>query len=476
MHKFILPFLNIFFSITIIAFAGKANAVSCNGIFNQTSPESFAILDRSAADRLAIETIRLVHYKRQNGQDTAKGWVQEITQIQKNRPLSIVEHSTILYLLKNKLFSEAESVHLLQSLQKVMSQSFHHLTGKISTGDSIEANTLPDSVMKNATTKERLVHDAVVASKNINRYVSMAKRVLTLKNTVYTLALGAALSFQTGREIFAGALLGLAGASFNEYLIHVGIGHASDSLKKKFRKLGNVGHVMEEVTLAHRLHHMIVSRYFGAAVLPKDLEAKATKQLRNLSEDLVLDRLQEQFPERTKDEIRQSEDYRLLVDKLENEVKSGNFGVNGTHYGTVTMLASATPFFLLNGLAYHLTGSPEILASSMVSLTFFIVQSLYSHRYMHIRPEDMDQTPSSRFMRWYIRSPIGQLQTRLHYVHHGSHMEAKSTQNGVIMAFSIADYILHGGVKQPELSHILGLEAQGYLEPGIKDLDPDHHH
>ena len=450
---------------------GRANAISCQPIFSAASSRDFAILTHRAADRMAVDLIRLVHYKRQNNQNTAMGWVHEIGRVQQQRPLSIVEHSTVLYLLKNHLFAEADVRDLRQSLQLVLTESYRHLSGREPSNSSIEAHILPDRVMKNATTKERLVHDAVVMSKSGGRYASMAKRALTVKNTVYTLLLGAAMSHEVGREIFAGTLLGLAGASLNEYLIHVGIGHASNSLKKKFRKFGNIGHVMEEITLAHRLHHMIVSSYFGAAVLPKEIEVKATRQLRILSEELILDRIQDESPQRGKEEILQSDEYRRRVAKLEQEIKSGNFGVNGTNYGVAAMLASATPFFLLNAAAYHAVGSPELLASSMVSLTFFIVQSLYSHRYMHLRPEDINKTPSTRFMTWYIRSPVGQLQTRLHYVHHSSHMDAKSTKNGAIMAFSIADYILHGGVKQPELSHVLGLEAQGYLDPELSDLD-----
>ena len=131
----------------------------------------------------------------------------------------------------------------------------------------------------------------------------------------------------------------------------------------------------------------------------------------------------------------------------------------------------ASPFFVLNIMLSYLfpTSLAQVIfvLASCFFLSGFIIQSMYSHRYLHFTTEDLahpqNAGSTTSFMRWFMTTSLGQLQTRRHYRHHQEKYDYQRTVNGVIMSFSFADFIFRRGVHEADVSHLIKMRREGFL-------------
>jgi hypothetical protein len=156
------------------------------------------------------------------------------------------------------------------------------------------------------------------------------------------------------------------------------------------------------------------------------------------------------------------------VDRIIREVRLGGYGVNGTPAGCLAMNAIAIPFYLLNTLLFLRFGGMPFLVVSCLCLGGFITQSMYSHRYLHMTRADIERSresgTSTAFMRWFMTTPVARLQARRHYRHHHESFDYSRTANGVIMSFSIADFLFRRGVYEADIKHLLKMRREGFLD------------
>lgn len=435
---------NLIVAMTILCLVQPASATgqSCGALFASPTYVRFVGetgADIEVSDRLTFEVMRQVAERTESHQDTVLGWLDSIKQSQMEFPLNALEHSALLYIIKSGIFDDYPDPQVQQSLHDSLSMSYLHLTGH-SLADGQWLTPLPRKVLVDAGERVTVFHDSLFEGSDGKPKPGLTTRLRRIVNrvspmTVVTTILSvAAMCFETTRGVFAGGLIGLAGAAFNEDLIHLGVGHAEKVTTLKFRKFGVVGRFLEQITLAHKLHHTIAAEDFGAAVLTPEQKARADKTLTKLVENLTLERMQEKNPDVSADDLKLRSEFGNEVERLVTAIKKSGYGVDGTWRGAAGMLAAATPYYLLNFALYAATGSPEFLISSQVSLTVMILQSLYSHWYLHYRPEDDPTIQTNPIQTFYMNTYLGRQARRLHFTHHELPYKSDRTANGDIMA------------------------------------------
>lgn len=424
-----------------------------------------SVFDDAANERVTVQVMDLVRRQKRLGTDSVEGWLGTIHETQAQHPLNAMEHTALLYIHSSAIFAEHPNRELQPQLEAMLAQSHEHLVGRTTAKDAWKSG-LPKSTLSRVGETARLFHDAVLKETKLDdqKKASGWRARITKDNCITaatTLVTVTGLFFESTRP-FAALVLGMAQASLNEHLIHIGIGHATQKMAKAFRRAGKVGIFAEQVTLAHRLHHSVVSENFGAVILEPHQVERAEKILRSLSESLVLDRMRDTRPHLTDAEIKASPEYAADVEHLIIATRRGNYGINGTPLGAASMLVSNAPWYLMNFAIYGATGSEVFLVAANASLVGWTLQSLYSHRYLHIRPGDENKVQTNWLQNAYMKSFAGRIQQRLHFVHHESPHPIGSTKNGAIMAASISDRLM-GGVTDSTLQNLIKYHQQGFL-------------
>lgn len=463
--------------------------VACEGIYSGKSEIQKPVtdfnfetlvnerLDAKNIENLTMTVMKLTAERTAEGKDNIVGWISALRSTQEKVPLNSLEHTALLYIYSSRVFEDMPAVQSI--LQQSIQRSYLNLTGKALANNQLMM-PLPLKVLESSGPNTKLFHDAVFSKHKdqISKEASLKlkfKKVIqhaSLANVMMTLVTALAMCTQTGREIYLGLFVGLIQASLNEHMDHIGIGHAPKLVTKFFRKSGKAGSFLEEITLAHQLHHSIVSDNFGAVILTPEQKARAEATLSRLVTSLITDRLKNKNPDLDKEQIQSLPEFSSEVDRMTRELRNGNYGINGTLAGATGMLVTASPFYFLNLALYAGTGSQAFLISSTISMTVMILQSLYSHRYLHIKPEDKDLAGGNRFQQWYVNeSFLGQLQQRLHFTHHEMPYSYSGTRNGAIMAGSPSDRLM-GKVEDPSVKHLIKMYYQGFLPQMQKALNP----
>jgi len=343
------------------------------------------------------------------------------------------------------------------------------------------AERLPRSVLQAGTLDEQVVYDTVFHAKTRKSSIfdpiafdpiseSSKLRVVVRRltasafwnrGTFFFSLLAVALSFwSSGREILFGMLLGMMGASFNEYLVHLGVGHASSKVATGFRRLGFVGLFAEEINLAHRVHHWKMKMDFRVEFTKPEFKERVDTYLRIEATKLVRGRVEAGITREDRAEVE--------IARIIREIIAGGYGVNGTWAGCLSMNLLAFPFFVLNVILAWMWGGPVFLVTSCLFLSGFITQSLYSHRYLHMTEEDLQRAKAAgqttAFMLRFMKTSVSQLQARRHYRHHHERFDYNGTANGVIMSFSFADFVLRGGVREARVQHLVRMRKEGFLK------------
>lgn len=452
---------------------------SCADLFR--GPSLLAAVARQSVDpaqneKLVLEVMRQTADQRRRNTDTVEGWLRSLETSQREQPLNVLEYTALLFIKNSGIFSADPGPAAL--LEASLRTAHRNLTGNDFTGD-IMRDVLPGKLLQDAGYRATQFYGAVLRETKAQQKVepSLLNRLKTAKlavaahlnivNVLTVLTTAAALSFGVGREIFAGALIGLTQASMNEWLVHIGIGHAPKALYNKFRSMGKLGGFLEEITLAHKLHHTVVADAFGTAELTPAQKARAEKTLRKLAENLVLDRMASAEPEKSRADLEASPEFARQVEVVIEGVRGGGYGVNGTKLGAASMMASATPFYLLNFALYAATGSEAFLVTSQLSMTAMIIQSVYSHWYLHYQPKPGDETTLSRLQIHYVtRTWIGRIAQQLHYRHH--ELPYMGNKNGVIMGGAVADILL-GTLEHPRTVDLINMYYDGFM-PELRGL------
>jgi len=418
-------------------------------------------LDASALESLAVEIMRQTDEHERNGTDTVLGWLKSIRDSEAEHPLTVMEHVALVFILKKGIFANHEDPQVLETLTQSIRLSYKNLA-KVELEPGHETDALPASVMRESSLASLIFHDTIVKP-TIQTQARQQVGPMNFFNTVSVLISAVAIAFEPGRAILAGGLVGLTEASINEYMIHIGIGHASKDTAKSWRRFGKIGEFAEQIAIAHKLHHTVVAAYYGAANLPPEQQAMAERTMRKLTENLVLDRMKDKYPDLSVADIKALPEYQRKVDHLLEATRKGNYGINGTFAGATAMLATAAPFWILNYGLYVLTGSHAFLDSVDMSLAFWILQSLYSHWYLHLAPQDENMPDVNPFQLYYVKHTwMGQLARRLHFTHHDLPYDGDRTANGVIMAGSVYDRMLSVGSKALKA---IGLSRGNSIDP-----------
>jgi hypothetical protein len=253
-----------------------------------------------------------------------------------------------------------------------------------------------------------------------------------------------------GRELLLGFAVGLfLLASFTEALTHRQVGHTGRKMGRFFKRLGKRGEALEEISLAHKLHHIKVAQEFNVSFQDETYHHQFDRLARNF------------FLRLTEERARSVESKE--VERLFTNYQNSGYGVDATLKGSIRMILAAMPFYLLLlgvGISFQV---PVFLASSLFFGTFFILQSVYSHRYLHMNKQEMHSGlhETTGFMRWFMSTRMAQFQQRLHFVHHQYHLLEE--YNDVIMVGSGADW-LQGKIKAPNCQDLYKMDQQNFLD------------
>jgi hypothetical protein len=392
-------------------------------------------------------------------------------------PFSVFEHTLVLLMTQSNFWNEAADQSHSALCDRLLKLSWAQLSARPLSFKSAR-NRLPRHVLKRAPEDIQIIYDTVYYSDR--RKTSLFSSDETNFNFLSRLAGSSFWNLQTGlffiasmvlmavpyaREIFLGAVVGMIGASINEYTVHLGMGHSSTKLAANFRKLGLWGLWSEEINLAHRVHHSKMLVDFRAKFTNEKILNRVDAYLTAEAKKMVASRVA---------------DGSTAADQAENEVKrivsdiqAGGHGVDGTVFGCAAMIILALPYFLINGLMSYWLG-PLFFVAACVSLVGFITQSMYSHRYLHMTDQDLKDSvhdgSTTAFMRWFMTTPVAKLQTRRHFRHHHEKYDYARTVNGVIMSFSFADFVFRTGVHEAEVHHLIAMRKAGFL-PSSTGLD-----
>ena len=436
---------------------------------------SFAVIEAVSRKKLSEFELKMV-----------ETWFESL--FTRNLKFSVLEHSILLLMRQQNYPSQFLSPRNQELFALALEVSWDHLTAGTSAprwpreAERLTSSIpyLPSSVFKTAGEESRVVYDTLFFSNHRqhllfdrisrphHRFLEMKNRLVSSafynqQTLIFLLVLGPMIFIAGLREIVLGFVIGMMGASINEYAVHLGIGHSSAELAKSFRKFRYFGLFAEEINLAHRVHHCKMVGDFRADFTNEKVRERVDAYLAVEAEKLVRSRVQDRF---YAEGNAPKETARII-----SEIKSGGYGVDGTLAGCIAMNVIATPFFALNILLSNifptiLTQVIFILASCFF-LSGFIIQSMYSHRYLHFTQEDLNHPQNAdsttSFMRWFMTTSLGQLQTRRHYRHHQEKYDYQRTVNGVIMSFSFADFIFRRGVHEADISHLIKMRKEGFL-------------
>ncbi|MES2525779.1 MAG: hypothetical protein V4598_01780 [Bdellovibrionota bacterium] len=312
---------------------------------------------------------------------------------------------------------------------------------------------LPNSFLKNQDRRYRALHAAIFLpdQKSRNYSLSLMFQDMVIENRDL-LFIGTAIFlmfFPYGRQFLAGSAVGLfLIASFNESMAHRLVGHTSPRTEKLFQKLGAVGRLLQIISQAHQLHHFKVSREFCYRFKSEEFRRQFEKVAETKYQRLGV-KIKAQNPSQKGAEL-----YQIFLDR--------GYGVHGTNTGSTLMLIGAIPWLAIAYFIGAYFKAPVFAMSAFVVGNFFVLQSLYSHRYLHMnREEILSNGHTTWLMRWYMTTRPAQFQQRLHFVHHQyHHLEA---WNDVIMVGSGVDWIRRM-VKAPNCQDLAKMDAQEFLD------------
>lgn len=387
-------------------------------------------------------------------------------QLERRHP-SVSDHAALLFLQLSRFTEKHLSKSNSDRAARLLCKSYLQLTGEVVVDGTFPR--LPDPILRLESEESRLIYSTVCAHGRrgllFKGGISRFRERLELSafwnsTTLFCGLLALALSIHPiGRGIILGAVIGMAGASLNEYMVHLGVGHASDRLASLYRRSGWAGRYAEEIVLAHRVHHSKMATDFRVEFSDLATKRRVDTYLRREAKKIVAARVSENI---TPAALAESETKRIISD-----VKAGGYGVNGTAIGCITMQVLALPYFVLNGALAPYLGGWAFFLSATFFLSGFIAQSMYSHRYLHLTPADQakewEAGNATRFMLWFMNTPLGRLQARRHYRHHQEKIDYARTVNGAIMSFNFADFLLRGGVEEAEVVHLVKMKSERFL-------------
>lgn len=444
------------------------NIMGTNVAINRGTAKAINQEKRSQQDFLQTEDVfELGAYARLESLDSWRlsQWLQELHFKQSQLKQNIIAFSALIFLKKSRLFKNLEKNQ--QSLIQIKCRLF---AKQLHTKKALTAHDyLPSSLLKDAGDEAKVIYDnAFFLSERSEKIFCSLKNLWerTKAHPLYnfdtlvwlSVLTAAALLISHGAEIVTGLVFGMIGASVNEYIVHLGIGHTCPATLRKWIPFTYIVHFTEEINLAHRVHHFKMTRDFRKNFTNNQCYDNVNKYLKKKAQELVDNRVKLK-------EI-DAKDYNEDVARVIYCIIRDGYGVDGTIVGMVSMHITGAPFFVANTVLAVFLASPTFWLFSTISLSFFITQSLYSHRYMHLNSHDLKikESATTAFMRWFIRSPIGRLQTQRHFQHHHEPYEYNKTSNGVIMSFSFADYLFRGGVSEINPKNLMKMRKQGFLD------------
>lgn len=316
-----------------------------------------------------------------------------------------------------------------------------------------DLSRLPNRFLKIQDRRFRALHAAIFLPDQKKRSYGLRQvfqDMVIEDRDLFFIALGILLLFfPLGRQFLAGSAVGLfLIASFNESMAHRMVGHTSPKTDKLFTQLGSVGKLLQIISQAHQLHHYKVSREFCYRFSSEDFRLKYEKLAREKYQRLAV-KIEAKDPVKRGDEL-----FKIFLER--------GYGVHGTFTGSTLMLIGAIPWLLIAYAVGSYFQAPAFAISAFVVGNFFVLQSLFSHRYLHMNREEILSNPDTTpFMRWYMTTRPAQFQQRLHFVHHlYHHLEA---WNDVIMVGSGVDWIRRM-VKAPNCQDLAKMDAQNFLD------------
>ncbi len=281
----------------------------------------------------------------------------------------------------------------------------------------------------------------------------------TLDMGIFALLACALFMTSIGRQLLLGGIIGLVEASVIEYISHLGLCHASSQLALRYRdRLGRLGRFIEEINLAHKVHHFKMLTDFRADFSDEVTRQRVEKYLVLNAQAIVSGWVAAGYTPR---ENQEKEVARIVM-----EIRHAGYGVYGTRTGVLAENILGIPFYLLNFALFLHFGGSAFLVTSFVCLGSLVGLSMYSHRYLHMTDEDVERATeqglTTALMRWYSRTPVARLQARRHYRHHHESFDYSKAVNGGVMSFSIADFLFKRGVQEADMTHLLKMRKEGF--------------
>ena len=272
-----------------------------NAINNfQTDIDDFAVLESVSRKRITSSDIQL-----------AMIWLLDLNSTE--TLFTVFDHALLLFMTRSEFWDRANNPAISKQCLTLLHSSWSQLTGSELTNlQKAKIPLLPRHVLKSEDEDVRIVYDTVYfteARKNsllapltevknaLSEFTTRLKSssFWNLKTGAYLAGMVALCLLPFAREIILGAVVGMIGASINEYTVDVGMGHSSTKLAASFRRFGLFGLWSEEINLAHRVHHSKMLVDFRAKFSNEKIRARVDNYLEVEARKMVMSRVADVF-------------------------------------------------------------------------------------------------------------------------------------------------------------------------------------
>ena len=162
-------FINILILITLQANAGS---MQCQALFGETESKLTAVTEvkpevtreqreeyLKSLHEAAFQAIKKATITDEQAQKEIHDWFQDIkTQQQSGQPLTVMQHVTLMYLMKTEFLKNFPEQNIVSELPSTLENSWYAMTGRREPIEVILESRLPNSVLRKASHEEVQFH------------------------------------------------------------------------------------------------------------------------------------------------------------------------------------------------------------------------------------------------------------------------------------------------------------------------------
>jgi hypothetical protein len=378
------------------------------------------------SDEVAISVLRHLSGRRVEMSPEASAWIIQVRNRQGDGdPLTILEHSALVYILRCRVLEHPDFAPLHQAAMTALAGSWLHLTRKRAES-SFLTHRLPWSVLRKASREERVFHAAALQrdGPTATRSKEVVGQDYIPEVSDWIIATGFLVVALTGigGAVLGSLISGYAIASVAEYSMHRWGGHEAGGPIKPF--LNRAG------WLGARISAYLHATYWGHFVVH---HVKTCN--RNYTGQFSLN----------------SPGDRTMIDaelaymgRVGRYIKKTNYGMTLGHEGVIPGLLATLP---LNVLLWWMLSLDPISGIALITPSFlYLGASKVLHPYLH-KSRDKALEQAGPVMRWLLSTRYAEWISRAHWVHHKG--------GGGNFNLVPGGDLIFGDLRKPSLSMIL---------------------